>query len=124
MKRILLTTAFAFAVTSASAENLQLDPKDLAGDVASKYIENLDLPLPKIADVPMPEQLDLGWKKSQYQFESGAVLNFKTKDPLGQVNVTHGNQNYQITQDDLFWSFTKKLNQDKFGQPDLQKLID
>ena len=30
MKRILLTSAFVFAVTSASAENLQMDPKDLA----------------------------------------------------------------------------------------------
>ena len=124
MKRILLTTAFAFAVTSASAENLQLDPKDLAGDVASNYIKDLNIPLPKIADVPMPEQLDLGWKKSEYQFESGAVLNFKTKDPLGQIDVTHGDQNYQITQDSLTWSFTKQLNQDKLDRPNLQKFLD
>jgi hypothetical protein len=124
MKRILLSTVLACAFSSASAENLQIDPKNLAMDVVSDYVKNLNIALPKIVDIPVPEQLELGWKKSQYQFESGAVLNFKTRDPLGQINVTHGNQNYQITQDSLTWSFKKVLNKKKFGQPDLQKLID
>lgn len=124
MKRILLTTALAFAVSNVSAENLRVDPKDLAVDVAEQYIKNLNLPLPKIADVPIPEQLELGWKKSQYQFQNGAVLNFKTRDPLGRINVTYGNQNYQITQDSLTWSLTKQLNQDKFDQSDLKKFLD
>lgn len=124
MKRILLTTALAFAVSNVSAENLRVDPKDLVVDVAEQYIKNFDLPLPKIADVPMPEQLELGWKKSQYQFQNGAVLNLKTRDPLGRINVTYGNQNYQITQDRLTWSLTKQLNQDKFDQSDLKKFLD
>ena len=110
MKRILLTSALAFAITSASAENLQMDPKDLAMDVASDYVKNLNIALPKIADVPVPEQLDLGWKKSQYQFESGAKMSFKTRDPFGSVGVEWGNHNYQITQDSLTWSYSKQLN--------------
>lgn len=119
---IIFGVGITVGANKASSENLQLDPKDLAGDVASQYLENLNIPLPKIADVP--EQLELGWKKSQYQFESGAVLDFKTRDPLGQINVTHGNQNYQITQDSLTWSFTKTLKKDKFGRSDLQKFLD
>ena len=124
MKRVLLTTALAFAVSNVSAENLQMDPKDLAADMASQYIENINLPLPKIADVSLPEHLDMGLKKTSYRFESGTVIDFKTRDPLGRLDITHGNQNYQITQDSLTWSFNKVLNKDKFGQPNLQKFID
>lgn len=101
-----------------------MDPKDLAADMASQYIENINLPLPKIADVSLPEHLDMGLKKTSYRFESGTVIDFKTRDPLGRLDITHGNQNYQITQDSLTWSFNKVLNKDKFGQPNLQKFID
>ena len=124
MKRILLTTAFVFAVSNGSAENLQMDPKNLAGDVASLYIKNLNIPLPKIADIPVPEQLDLGWKKTEYNFDNGARLNFKTRDPFGSVGVEWGNHNYQITQDILIWTYSKTLNKDRFGQLDLQKFLD
>lgn len=107
MKRILLTTVLACAFSSASAETVSIDPKKIASDVAEQYIKNLNIPLPRIVDIPVPEQLELGWKKTEYQFESGAVLNFKTRDPLGQINITNGNHNYQIRQDSLSWSFTK-----------------
>lgn len=124
MKRILLTAVLACAVSSASAENLDLDPKKIASDVTEQYIKNLNIPLPRIVDIPVPEQLDLGIKKSRYQFESGVQLDFKTRDPLRAVGVEWGNHNYQIRQDSLSWTYSKTLNKDRFGQLNLKKFLD
>lgn len=102
--------ALVLGMKRASAENLQADPKDLLGNVAEHYIKNINVPLPKIADIPLPEQLDLGWKKSEYRFNSDFVINFKTTDPLDRINITQGNHNYQITQDGFMWRWTKVLD--------------
>jgi len=124
MKRVLLTTAMAFAVSDLSAENLQMDPKDLMGDMAEQYIKNIGVPLPKIADVDLPDGLEMGLKTSRYQFDSGTFVQFHTRDPLAGVVIKQSNQNYQITQDSLTWSFSKTLNKVQFDRPDLQKFID
>ena len=124
MKRIFLTTAMAFAVSNGSAENLQMDPKDLMEDMAEQYIKNISVPLPKIADIDLPDGLQMGLKESGYQFDSGTSVQFRTRDPLAGVVIQQGNQNYQITQDSLTWSFSKTLNRAQFDRPDLQKFID
>ena len=124
MKRVLLTTVMVLAVSDVSAENLQMDPKDLMGDMAEQYIKNISVPLPKIADIDLPDGLEMGLKESRYQFDSGTSVQFHTRDPLAGVVIERGNQNYQITQDSLTWSFSKTLNQVQFDRPDLQKFID
>lgn len=102
--------ALVLGMKRASAENLQANPKDLLGNVAEHYIKNINVPLPKIADIPLPEQLDLGFKKSEYRFNSDFVINFKTTDPLDRINIARGNHNYQITQDGFMWRWTKVLD--------------
>lgn len=110
IKKIIVYSAlFGLGIWIGQAK-ADINPKDLMGDVAGHYIKNLNIPLPKIVNVPLPEQLDLGFKKTEYNFDNGIVMNFNTRDPLNQINITQGNHNYQITQDGLKWVWTKVLD--------------